>query len=142
MNQTAGCKILFEDCQYPSFLDVFQMAYSRSREDHVQPVVGLETTLMVAKEDPPDLIILSFWLREKRSMAIYRGIRAVRALRRVPVVLTGCLSPDYIYPRIRPLGVAGYLRLPCGPWEMLDARDTVLRGEYYYPESDDSKPRD
>jgi len=64
---------------------------------------------------------------------VYQKIKAITALKQVPVLLTEAFSTESIYPKAKRVGMDGYLIKPFTVPELLTARQALLDGKTYYP---------
>jgi CheY-like chemotaxis protein len=63
----------------------------------------------------------------------YHRLRAIPALRNIPVLFLAAAPPEWIYPKAQRIGIAGYVYEPSGPQALLAACEAVSKGDTYYP---------
>jgi len=127
-----GHRVLVIDDK-PDIGDVIQIVLGRGRNDQVRFAHGGRRGVAAAEQDPPDLILLNITLPDSDGSEVYHQIRAVPALKHVPVLVQTAWDQGRSYPEAQRLGAAGCLTLPIGPQELLAARDAALEGRTYYP---------
>ena len=127
-----GCKVLLVDDE-PELLELIQFILRHRRDDSVRYVNSGQRGLMVAEQDPPDLIILDIMMPDIDGFEVCRRIKGMPALWNVPVLFQTARALADVIPEAKRLGAAGCITEPYGPHELLAARDAVLRGETYYP---------
>jgi len=127
-----GCKVLLIDDE-PELLELIQFILRHRRDDSVRYVNSGQRGLMVAEQDPPDLVILDIMMPDIDGYEVCRRIKGMPALWNVPVLFQTARAPADVIPEAKRLGAAGCITEPYGPQELLAARDAVLRGETYYP---------
>ena len=128
MDTPKGCKVLVIDDE-PGLGDLIELIFHR-RGDQVRTTLDEHKGLVLAEQDPPDLILLdSEFLKDE----VYQQFKRLPALQNVPILFLDAKSPHMVYRQAQRLGAAGYLCKPFGPQDLLAARDAVLRGETYYP---------
>lgn len=127
-----GCKVLLVDDE-PELLELIQFILRHRRNDSVRYVNSGQRGLMVAEQDPPDLVILDVMMPDIDGFEVCRRIKGMPTLWNVPVLFQTARPPAEVIPEARRLGAAGCINEPYGPHELLAARDAVLRGETYYP---------
>jgi len=117
----------------PEMADLMQIILGRGRNDEVKFAWGGNKGLAAAQRDPPDLIILAVMMPDLSGWDICRQIRSLPDLWSVPVLFYAGLVPNRAYPYVQQVGGQGYLILPFGPRELLNARDLLLKGQTYFP---------
>jgi CheY-like chemotaxis protein len=127
-----GCKVLLVDDE-PELLELIQFILRHRRDDSVRYVNSGQRGLMVAEQDPPDLIILDIMMPDIDGFEVCRQLKGMPALWNVPVLFQTARTAADVIPEAKRLGAAGCINEPYGPQELLAARDAVLRGETYYP---------
>ena len=129
-----GCKVLVID-DVPEMEEMIRLLLTYERNDQVRFASSGDVGLAVAKQDPPDLIILDVMMPQINGYEVCRQLKDTPALRDIPILFLTVVSPRMGYEETQRLGGAGYLCKPYQISEILEARDAVLRGETYYPES-------
>jgi DNA-binding response OmpR family regulator len=129
-----GCKVLVID-DVPEMEEMIKLLLTYERNDQVRFATNGDVGLAIAKQDPPDLIILDVMMPQINGYEVCRQIKATPALRDIPILFVTVVPPRMGYPETQRLGGAGYLCKPYKINEILEARDAVLRGETYYPDS-------
>lgn len=132
MNETKGYKVLVIGAE-PEIGELIEFILARGRNDEVKFALGGREGLVVAEQEPPDLIILDVMMLDLNGWEVYRRLRMVSALQNVPVLFQSPRSPEMVYPEAQRLGAVGFVRQPYSPQELLAARDAALRGDTYYP---------
>ncbi len=100
------------------------------RGDQVRIALDEHIGLVLAEQDPPDLILLdSEFLHDE----VYQQFKRLPALQNVPILLINPRPPYAVCQQAQRLGAAGYLCKPFEVKDLLAARDAVLRGDTYYP---------
>jgi CheY-like chemotaxis protein len=89
--------------------------------------------LIVARQAPVDMIIYYLWTLDLAGYEFCQQAQTLPALRNLPVLLQGALSPALVYPEAQKAGASGYLRQPFEVEDLVAARLAVLRSETYYP---------
>jgi CheY-like chemotaxis protein len=117
----------------PELLELIQFILRHRRDDSVRYVNNGQRGLMVAEQDPPDLIILDIMMPDIDGFEVCRRIKGMPTLWNVPVLFQTARALADVIPEAKRLGAAGCITEPYGPHELLAARDAVLRGETYYP---------
>jgi DNA-binding response OmpR family regulator len=107
--------------------------------DEVQTATNGRQGIVMAEQDPPDLIILDLMLPDLNGWEVYQIIKETTALRQVPVLLTEAFTAESIYPEAKRVGMDGYLIKPFTLPELLTARQALLDGKTYYPLSSTNK---
>jgi len=128
MDTPKGCKVLVIDNE-PVLGELLQFIL-RHRGDQVRTSLDEHQGLVLAEQEPPDLILLD---SEFLDDEVYQQFKRLPALQNVPILFLDAKAPYMVYRQAQRLGAAGYL---CKPFEIADllaARDAVLRGETYYP---------
>lgn len=132
METTKNCQILVID-DMREMEEMLRLFLGYQREDRVvyspSGLQGLEK----AAENPPQLIILDLMMPDLSGYDVFMRLQMMPKLKGVPVILLTVLPPQMVYPEAQKLGIAGYVCKPFEFEELLLARDTVLRGEKYYP---------
>ena len=129
-----GCKILVID-DVPEMEEMIRLLLAYERNDQVRFASSGSAGLAVAKQDPPDLIILDVMMPQINGYEVCRQLKDTPALRDIPVLFLTVVPPRMGYEETQRLGGAGYLCKPYQISDILAARDAVLRGETYYPDS-------
>jgi DNA-binding response OmpR family regulator len=132
MEKTTHCQVLVID-DMQEMQEMMSLLLSHERDDCVMYARGGLEGLEIAEHNPPQLIILDLMMPDLSGYQVFQRLQAMPRLRNVPVLLLTVLPPEMVYPKAQQLGIAGYV---CKPFEFSDlllARDTVLRGETYYP---------
>jgi len=106
---------------------------SHQRNDRVVFASDGYQGLKAARQDPPHLILLDLMMPGLHGYDVLRQIRKMPALQGVPVVVLSVLSHYGAYAEAQRMGAAGYVNKPFSLNRLLAARDTVLRGEAFYP---------
>jgi DNA-binding response OmpR family regulator len=132
MDERKGCRILVID-DMPEMQDMLALMLSHERNDHVIFACGGYEGLSAAQQEPPHLIILDLMMPDLSGYEVFKRLKELPELGNVPVLLLTVLPPQLVYPKARPLGVSGYVCKPFEFRELLRARDTLLRGETYFP---------
>jgi len=129
-----GCKVLVID-DVPEMEEMIKLLLTYERNDQVRFALSGNAGLAIAEQDPPDLIILDVMMPKMSGYEVCRRLKDTPTLRDIPVLFLTVVPPRMGYPETQRLGGAGYLCKPYQISEILEARDAVLRGETYYPES-------
>ena len=132
MNETKGYKVLVIGSE-PEMGMLIEFILARGRNDEVKFALGGREGLVVAEQEPPDLIILDLMMPDLNGWEVYRLLRMVPALQNVPLLFQSPRSPEMVCPEAERLGAVGFVRQPYGPQALLAARDAALRGGTYYP---------
>ena len=128
MDTPKGCKVLIIDKE-AAMGDLLEYILRR-RGDQVRTAPDEHKGLVLAEQDPPDLILLdSEFLHDE----VYQQFKRLPALQNVPILFLNPRPPYAVYQQARRLGAAGYLCKPFQVQDLLAARDAVLRGKTYYP---------
>jgi DNA-binding response OmpR family regulator len=114
---------------------MIRLLLTYERNDQVRFASNGNMGLAVAEQDPPDLIILDVMMPQINGYEVCRQLKDTPALRDIPVLFLTVVPPRMGYEETQRLGGAGYLCKPYKINEILEARDAVLRGETYYPDS-------
>jgi CheY-like chemotaxis protein len=101
--------------------------------DTVTVVSSASQGLLIAKHDPPDLIIVRIMMAEMTGYEVCERLKSLPELQYVPVLLQGARASAQVYPTAKQIGAAGYIYEPFHPREFAVAYEAVLRGEEYYP---------
>ena len=129
-----GCKILVID-DVPEMEEMIRLLLAHERNDQVRFASSGNEGLAIAEQDPPDLIILDVMMPQINGYEVCRQLKNTPALRDIPVLFLTVVPPRMGYEETQRLGAAGYLCKPYQINDILAARDAVLRGETYYPDS-------
>ena len=129
-----GCKVLVID-DVPEMEEMIKLLLTYERNDQVRFALSGNAGLAIAEQDPPDLIILDVMMPKMNGYEVCQRLKDTPTLRDIPVLFLTVVPPRMGYPETQRLGGAGYLCKPYQISEILEARDAVLRGETYYPES-------
>jgi DNA-binding response OmpR family regulator len=113
--------------------EMLKLFLSHQRDDCVIYARGGLEGLELAEQNPPQLIILDLMLPDLSGYDVFMRLQMIPKLKNVPVLLLTVLPPQMVYPEAQKLGIAGYVCKPFDFEELLLARDTLLRGETYYP---------
>ena len=125
-------RVLIIDDQ-PDVANLVKLILTRKCGDEVHIASSASEGLSIAEREQPDLIIVRIMLYEINGYEICRQLKALSHLQDVPVLLQAAMDPKRVYPEAQRVGAAGYLCQPYSPQEVIAARDTVLRGDVYYP---------
>jgi DNA-binding response OmpR family regulator len=117
----------------PGINELIRLILERQR-DHVRCISDGHGGLSAAEQDQPDLIVIYLWTTGLDAFEFYRLAQASPTLREIPILIYSAMPPERAYPTIQPLGVPGYLCAPFKIEELVAARDTLLRGETYFPQ--------
>jgi two-component system phosphate regulon response regulator PhoB len=131
MSQTKQYKILVIEAEV-ALGDLIKLFLSRIG-DEVQTATNGRQGIVMAEQNPPDLIILDLMLPDFDGWEFYRRLKVIPALKQVPVLLTEAFSAESIYPEAKRVGMDGYLIKPFTVPELLTARQALLDGKTYYP---------
>jgi DNA-binding response OmpR family regulator len=113
--------------------EMMSLLLGHERDDCVVYAHGGLEGLELAAHHPPQLIILDLMMPDISGYEVVKRLRASPALQNVPVILLTVMPPEMVYAEAQRLGIAGYVCKPFEFDELLLARDTVLKGETYYP---------
>ena len=97
----------------------------------------IESAVMSAQKDPPDLVVLD---SELLSDEQYYQLKTSQVLQDVPILFMDAKPHNLVDKQVRRLGVNGYVLTPFDPQEFLAAFRAVLRGENYYPPLPETSP--
>jgi len=123
-----GNKVLVID-DNPAMGELVQMNLGRGRNDEVRYANSGPKGLAAARLNPPDLIILDIMMPGWDGYETYRQFRITSGFEQVPILFHSAYSRAS--QTVLALGAAGLLMAPYGQEELLNARDTALRGEIY-----------
>ena len=129
-----GCKVLVID-DVPEMEEMIRLLLAYERNDQVRFALSGSAGLAIAEQDPPDLIILDVMMPKINGYEVCRRLKSTPVLRDIPVLFLTVVPPRLGYAETQRLGGAGYLCKPYQISDILAARDAVLRGETYYPDS-------
>jgi CheY-like chemotaxis protein len=127
-----ACRILVVDDE-PEIINLVRMMLERERSDEVLGANGDREGIAVARNALPDLVILDIMMPNPDGFETLAEMRSIPDLRDTPVLFIAALRSKAAYPMVKEAGGAGYLEEPFTSPELLAARDSVLRGEVYYP---------
>ncbi len=113
--------------------NLVKLILTRKCGDEVHIASSASEGLSIAGREQPDLIIVRIWMQETNGYEVCRQLKALARLQDIPVLLQAAMDPKRVYPEAQRVGAAGYLCQPYSPQEVITARDTVLRGDVYYP---------
>jgi len=129
---TKNCQVLVID-DMRELEEMLKLFLGHQRDDCVIYARGGLEGLELAEQNPPQLIILDLMMPDLSGYDVFMRLQMMPKLKNVPVILLTVLPPQMVYPEAQKLGIAGYVCKPFDFDELLLARDTVLRGETYYP---------
>ncbi len=132
METTKNCQVLVID-DMRELEEMLRLFLSHQRDDCVIYASGGLEGLELAEQNLPQLIILDLMLPDLSGYDVFMRLQMMPKLKDVPVLLLTVLPPQMVYPEAQKLGIAGYVCKPFDFEELLLARDTLLRGEKYYP---------
>ena len=133
MEKPTNCQVLFID-DMREMEEMMSLLLRHERDDCViYAHGGLEGLQLAAHHPPPQLIIMDLMMPDLSGYEVFKRLQADPALAHVPVILLTVMPPEMVYAEAQKLGIAGYVCKPFEFDELLLARDTVLRGETYYP---------
>jgi CheY-like chemotaxis protein len=132
MKKPGNCQVLLID-DMQEMQEMISLLLAHERDDCVIYARGGLEGLEIAEQNPPQLIILDLMMPDLHGYEVVRRLRDMPNLRDVPVILLTVLPPPMVYPEAQKLGISGYVCKPFDFEELLLARDTVLRGETYFP---------
>jgi CheY-like chemotaxis protein len=134
MSKTRSCQILIIS-NFPSWEVIVGNMLARGGYpgDTVSSASSGYEGLIVARQAPVDMIIYYLWTLDLAGYEFCQQAQTLPALRNLPVLLQGALSPVLVYPEAQKAGASGYLRQPFKVEDLVAARLAVLRGETYYP---------
>lgn len=88
----------------------------------------------ILEQNFPDLIIINAQLQEVTLFEANQRIRSIPALEKTPVLFWRvAVEPAKFYPKAQEVGAAGCIDFYIQPEKLLAARDTILRGDTFYP---------
>jgi len=132
MDKSRNCQVLVID-DMPEMEEMLRLFLAHERDDCVLYARGGLEGLEMAEQNPPQLIILDLMMPDLHGYEVFKRLKVMPKLSNVPVLLLTVLPPQMVYPEAQRLGISGYVCKPFEFDELLLARDTVLRGEKYYP---------
>jgi DNA-binding response OmpR family regulator len=130
MDKTERCKVLVIHND-PQWGELFQLILNK-RDDEITFASDGQQGLDIVERDQPDLVFVYLWTPKLNAFEFYERFRRLPTHFEIPVVFYGAASTERMNAQIQPLGVAGYICQPFSPDELIEARDTVLRGNVYY----------
>jgi len=117
-------------CGYdPDLADLIQIILGRGRNDELRYLSEAPMLLTAAEKDPPDLIILPVMMVVMDGFEACRRLRQSPRLRHIPVLFCSAAHTPEMHQWVTRAGGQGYLHMPFGAHELLNARDALLRGE-------------
>ncbi len=131
MNTTPCTVLVIDDVR--EMEELLELLLTHERHDRVIYAHSGREGLAIAAHERPQLIILDLMMPDMHGFEVCRRLKATPDLAQVPVLLLTVVPPEVVYSEAQSLGVAGYLCKPFELPELLAARDTVLKGESYYP---------
>ena len=132
MEKSKNCQVLFID-DMREMEEMMSLLLGHERDDCVIYARGGLEGLELAAQHPPQLIIMDLMMPGLSGYEVFKRLQANPALAHVPVILLTVMPPEMVCAEAQKLGIAGYVCKPFEFEELLLARDTVLRGETYYP---------
>jgi CheY-like chemotaxis protein len=134
MSETGSCQVLIiSNFPYWEVIIGNMLARGGYPEDVVSFASSGYEGLIVARQAPVDMIIYYLWTLDLAGYEFCQQAQTLPALRNLPVLLQGALSPVLVYAEAQRVGASGYLRQPVGVKDLVAARLAVLQGETYYP---------
>jgi CheY-like chemotaxis protein len=89
---------------------------------------GTDRALELARQRPPDLILLDLMMPERDGWVAIAELRKEDRTRGIPVVAVTAKDEAGLTDRLRDAGFCGYLKKPFFPKEALDAVSRCLNG--------------
>ncbi len=113
--------------------DIFPLVLERKCHDTIQIVLSRAEGLASLQTRPPTAIFIYLWAEGVSAAEFCQWLKAMPEFQHLPVLVWGMMDPEKVYAELRQAGAAGYLYMPCGPDQIIAARDAVVSGEEFYP---------
>jgi len=155
MHQTGARRILIIDP--PRFLsDMLSFVLKYHYNDITQVVQSYEAGWASLETERPDIVFIYLWTGSAQPIGCWQWLKSLfqplpaerpglmpatefclrlrssSTLQQVPVIVFATRQPGRVYAELQEAGATGYLWLPCGPDQIMAARNAVVRGETYY----------
>ena len=130
MDKTEGCKVLVIH-HMKSVGEIIQKMFDK-RGDEVLFASDGQQALDIAERDRPDLIFVYPLLPNLDGFEFYERLKKLPIHSETPVVFYWTRFREEMNEKIRNIGAAGYLMQPFTQDELIEVRDTVLRGDTYF----------
>jgi len=111
---------------HPEMIELIRLILGRQGFE-VEGAVGGREGLRVAREDPPDLVLLDLMMPDVDGWEVYRQLKADERLKEVPVIAVTAKAQNI--DRVLGLHIAGmddFITKPFGPKELIASVERVL----------------